>query len=83
MQLIDELEPVGRGLYGGTVGYFGSGGDMDQAITIRTMVFGDGRYSYQAGAGIVADSVAGREHDEIIAKSAAMRRALELAGAGL
>ena len=83
MQLIDELEPVGRGLYGGTVGYFGGGGDMDQAITIRTMVFGDGRYSYQAGAGIVADSVPEREHDEILAKSAAMRRAMELAGSGL
>jgi anthranilate synthase component 1 len=83
MELIDELEPVGRGLYGGTVGYFGKGGDMDQAITIRTMVFGEGRYSYQAGAGIVADSDPAREHEEVLAKSAAMRRALELAGAGL
>ncbi len=83
MQLIDELEPVGRGLYGGTVGYFGAGGDMDQAITIRTMVFGSGRYDYQAGAGIVADSRAGREHDEILAKSAVMKRAMELAGSGL
>jgi anthranilate synthase component 1 len=83
MQLIDELEPVGRGLYGGTVGYFGAGGDMDQAITIRTMVFGSGRYDYQAGAGIVADSQADREHDEILAKSAVMRRAMELAGSGL
>lgn len=83
MQLIDELEPVGRGLYGGTVGYFGTGGDMDQAITIRTMVFADGRYSYQAGAGIVADSEAEREHDEILAKSAVMKRAMELAGSGL
>ncbi|MGQ0385122.1 MAG: anthranilate synthase component I family protein [Gammaproteobacteria bacterium] len=82
MELIDELEPVGRGLYGGTVGYFGAGGDMDQAITIRTMVFGEGRYSFQAGAGIVADSQPDREHEEILAKSAAMRRALELAGAG-
>jgi anthranilate synthase component 1 len=83
MQLIDELEPVGRGLYGGTVGYFGSGGDMDQAITIRTMVFGGGRYNYQAGAGIVAQSIAAREHDEIIAKSAVLRRSMELAGEGL
>jgi anthranilate synthase component 1 len=83
MQLIDELEPVGRGLYGGTVGYFGSGGDMDQAITIRTMVFGQGRYNYQAGAGIVAQSVAGREHDEVIAKSAVLRHSMELAGEGL
>jgi anthranilate synthase component 1 len=83
MQLIDELEPVGRGLYGGTVGYFGSGGDMDQAITIRTMVFGHGRYNYQAGAGIVAQSVAAREHDEVIAKSAVLRRSMELAREGL
>ena len=83
MQIIDELEPVGRGLYGGTVGYFGRGGDMDQAITIRTMVFADGRYSYQAGAGIVADSQPEREHDEVLAKSAVLRRALELAEGGL
>ena len=83
MQIIDELEPVGRGLYGGTVGYFGKGGDMDQAITIRTLVFANGRYSYQAGAGIVADSVPEREHDEVIAKSAVLRRALELAEGGL
>jgi anthranilate synthase component I len=80
MQLIDELEPVGRELYGGTIGYFGSGGDMDQAITIRTIVFRDGRYSYQAGAGIVADSDPAREHDEVLAKGAAMRRALAVAG---
>ncbi len=83
MQLIDELEPVGRGLYGGTVGYFGNGGDMDQAITIRTLVFTDGRYAYQAGAGIVADSSPEREHDEVLAKSAVLARALELAREGL
>ena len=57
MQIIDELEPVSRGLYGGTVGYFGARGDMDHAITIRTLVFRGDEYSYQAGAGIVADSV--------------------------
>jgi anthranilate synthase component 1 len=83
LRIIDALEPVGRGLYGGTVGYFGRGGDMDQAITIRSMVFGEGRYSFQAGAGIVADSVPAREHDEVVAKSAVMHRALELAEAGL
>ena len=83
MEIIDELEPVGRGLYGGTVGYFGNGGDMDQAITIRTLVFGEGRYSCQAGAGIVADSVVEREHEEILAKSAVLRHAMELAGGGL
>ncbi|MEL7310751.1 MAG: anthranilate synthase component I family protein [Pseudomonadota bacterium] len=83
MQLIDGFEPVGRGLYAGTVGYFGQGGDMDQAITIRTLVFRDGQFSYQAGAGIVADSVPDKEYDEVLAKSAILRRALQLAGAGL
>ncbi len=56
MEIIEELEPVRRGLYGGTIGYFGAQGDMDQAITIRTLVFHGDEYSYQAGAGIVADS---------------------------
>ena len=62
MEIIDELEPVRRGLYGGTVGYFGARGDMDQAITIRTLVFRGDEYSYQAGAGIVADSVPAAEY---------------------
>jgi anthranilate synthase component I len=83
MQLIDELEPVGRELYGGTVGYFGQCGDMDQAITIRTLVFREDTYSYQAGGGIVADSVPKAEYDELMAKSAVLRRALELAAEGL
>ena len=83
MQIIDELEPVSRGLYGGTVGYFGARGDMDHAITIRTLVFTGDEYSYQAGAGIVADSVPESEHEEVLAKSAAMVRALELAEEGL
>lgn len=83
MEIIDELEPVGRGLYGGTVGYFGARGDMDHAITIRTLVFNRDTYSYQAGAGIVADSVPEAEYAEVLAKSAALRRALELAEEGL
>jgi anthranilate synthase component 1 len=83
MQIIDELEPVDRGLYGGTVGYFGARGDMDQAITIRTLVFRGDEYSYQAGAGIVADSVPATEHEEVLAKSHALVRALELAQGGL
>ena len=82
MQIIDELEPVSRGLYGGTVGYFGARGDMDHAITIRTLVFRGDEYSYQAGAGIVADSVPESEHDEVLAKSGAMARALEMAEEG-
>jgi anthranilate synthase component 1 len=83
MEIIDELEPVRRGFYGGTVGYFGHGGDMDHAIAIRTMVFHGDTYSFQAGAGIVADSVAGNEYREVFAKSEALRRALELAREGL
>jgi anthranilate synthase component 1 len=83
MEIIEELEPVRRGLYGGTVGYFGAQGAMDQAITIRTLVFHGEEYSYQAGAGIVADSRPAAEHDEVLAKSAALLRALRLAEAGL
>ena len=83
MQLIAELEPVARGLYGGTVGYFAKNGNMDQAITIRTMVFNGNEYSFQAGAGIVADSEPVREYEEVLAKSAIARRALELAQEGL
>jgi anthranilate synthase component I len=83
MEIIDELEPVRRGFYGGTVGYFGHGGDMDHAITIRTMVFRGDTYSYQAGAGLVADSVPQTEYEEVLAKSAIVRRALALAEEGL
>jgi anthranilate synthase component 1 len=82
-ELISDLEPRPRGLYAGTVGYFGTGGSMDQAIAIRTLEFRDGSYSFQAGAGIVADSVPESEHDEIVAKGAALDSALELAGGGL
>jgi anthranilate synthase component I len=83
MEIIEELEPVRRGLYGGTIGYFGADGDMDQAITIRTLVFHGDEYSYQAGAGVVADSQPAVEHDEVLAKSEALRRALALAKEGL
>jgi anthranilate synthase component 1 len=83
MEIIDEMEPTGRGLYGGTAGYFGIAGDMDQAITIRTLVFNGDEYSLQAGAGIVADSVPQKEFREVLAKSAILRRALEIAGEGL
>jgi anthranilate synthase component 1 len=83
MEIIDELEPVRRGFYGGTVGYFGHGGDMDQAIAIRTLVFHGDTYSFQAGAGIVADSVPVTEYAEVLAKSAVLRRAMELAREGL
>ncbi len=83
MEIIDELEPVRRGFYGGTVGYFGHGGDMDQAITIRTIVFNGDTYRFQAGAGIVADSLPASEYQEVLAKSSVLRGALELAREGL
>ena len=83
MQLIEELEPVRRGFYGGAYGYFGHGGDIDHAITIRTLCFSAGRYRYQAGAGLVADSVPELEYEEVLAKSAVLGRALELAKEGL
>jgi len=83
MEIIDELEPERRGLYAGTVGYFGANGDMDQAITIRTLVFQGDHYSYQAGAGIVADSVPEYEYQEVLAKSEILRRALAMAEEGL
>ncbi|MEM9209152.1 MAG: anthranilate synthase component I family protein [Pseudomonadota bacterium] len=83
MQIIDELESTGRGLYGGTAGYFDINGDMDQAITIRTLVFKGDEYTFQAGGGIVADSVSEREYAEVMAKSAILRRALDMAGDGL
>ena len=83
MEIIEEMEEVGRGLYAGTAGYFGLSGDMDQAITIRTLVFSGNEYSFQAGAGIVADSMPEREYQEVLAKSAILRRALEIAAEGL
>ncbi len=83
MEIIEEMEAIGRGLYAGTAGYFGASGDMDQAITIRTLVFNGDEYSFQAGAGIVADSEPVKEYQEVLAKSAILRSALEIAGDGL
>lgn len=83
MEIIDQLEPIRRGIYAGTVGYFGHNGAMDQAIAIRTLVMRQGTYRVQAGAGIVADSVPESEHAEVMAKSAALRNALALAAEGL
>lgn len=83
MELLDALEPEPRGFYGGTVGTFGHDGTMDQALTIRTLLLAGGRYRYQAGAGIVAGSCPEAEHDEILAKGAALARALERAAGGL
>ena len=82
MELIDEIEPNLRGIYGGTVGYFAKNGDMDQAIAIRTIVFSDGKYCFQAGAGIVADSVPENEFNEVMAKSEILRTALKMVKEG-
>ncbi|WP_020649884.1 anthranilate synthase component I [Solimonas variicoloris] len=75
MEIIDELEPVKRGIYGGAVGYLGWDGNMDTAIAIRTAVIKDGLVHVQAGAGIVADSDPQSEWDETMNKAAAMLRA--------
>ena len=82
IELLNSYEPVRRGLYGGTVGYFDHYGNMDQAIAIRTIIFENGGYSYHAGAGIVADSDPASEHDEVLAKSAVMNQALTLSTEG-
>ena len=83
MELIDELEPVRRGVYAGAVGYIGWTGNMDTAIAIRTAVIKDGRLYVQVGAGIVADSIPEREWDETMNKGRAMFRAVSLVGRGL
>jgi anthranilate synthase component 1 len=77
MQIIDELEPVRRGIYAGAVGYFAYGGrSMDTAIAIRTIVASRGRAHVQAGAGIVADSDPAAEFEETLAKARALLRVL-------
>ena len=80
MELIDELESARRGLYGGAVGYLDAAGRLDMAIAIRAAVVEDGVFRVQAGAGIVADSVAEKELAETEAKAAALLRAIEIAG---
>ncbi len=82
LEIIDELEPTRRGPYAGAVGYFGFSGDMDFAITIRTVTMKDDLIHFQAGAGIVADSKPEMEYQETLNKASAMRRALELAAKG-
>lgn len=83
MQIIDELEPVRRGVYGGAVGYISFSGNMDLAIAIRTLVVKDGRVYLQAGAGIVADSDPRAEWQETVNKAMAVRKAIEIAEKGL
>ncbi|MFZ5593922.1 MAG: anthranilate synthase component I [Pseudomonadota bacterium] len=83
MEVIDELEPVKRGIYAGAVGYIGWNGNMDTAIAIRTAVIKDGTLHIQAGAGIVADSVPALEWEETMNKGRAIFRAVAMAEAGL
>ncbi len=80
MAIIDELEPLRRGLYGGCVGYFDFAGNLDIAIAIRTALLKDGVAHVQAGAGIVADSVPESEAQECANKAAAVLRAVAAAG---
>lgn len=79
MEIIAEMEPDRRGPYGGAVGYFDLNGNMDTAITIRTMVVKDGVAHVQAGGGIVFDSVPKTEYEETIHKASAVLRAIERA----
>jgi anthranilate synthase component 1 len=83
MQIIHELEPEPRGAYGGAVGYVSYDGNMDLAITIRTLEIEGGTVAVQAGAGIVYDSDPGREFDETCQKARGMQKAVEMAAAGL
>ena len=80
MQIIDELEPEKRGIYGGGVGYFAANGEMDMCIALRTGVVKDGALFIQAGGGVVYDSDPEAEYQETVNKSRALKRAAEEAG---
>jgi anthranilate synthase component 1 len=82
MQIIDELERTRRGPYGGAVGYIDFAGDMDTCIALRTIVWKNGVYDVQAGAGVVADSVPANEYEETMNKAKAMLKAVEIAEKG-
>jgi anthranilate synthase component I len=79
MEIIDELEPVKRGGYGGAIGYFGYSGDLDTCIHIRTVVIKDGTAHIQAGGGTVADAKPAYEFEESVNKAKAVKGAIELA----
>jgi len=80
MEIIDELEPEKRGIYGGGVGYFAANGEMDFCIALRTGVLKDETLYIQAGGGVVYDSDPEAEYQETVNKSRALRRAAEDAG---
>jgi anthranilate synthase component 1 len=81
MEIIADLEPEQRGCYSGALGYVGFGGNLDLAITLRTVVIANGTAYVQAGAGVVADSTPSREYDETLEKASAMFAAIERAEA--
>ena len=83
MEIIEELEPVRRGIYTGSIGWIGYNGDMELNIVIRTMLSANGYGYVQAGAGIVIDSKPEYEYKESLKKAAAMLRAMELAEGAL
>ncbi len=83
MEIIDELEPLKRGIYGGAIGYLSWQGNMDTAIAIRTAIIKDGTLHIQAGAGVVADSVPKMEWEETMNKARAVFRAVAMAEGGL
>ena len=82
MEVIDELEPTRRGIYGGAIGYLDFSGNLDTCIAIRTMVVKGGSCYIQAGGGIVADSDPEAEFQETVNKAMALLRAVEMAGRG-
>jgi anthranilate synthase component 1 len=79
MQIIDEVEKTRRGPYGGAVGYLDYNGDLDTCIALRTIVWRNGVYDVQAGAGVVADSVPASEYEETMNKAKALLKAVEIA----
>ncbi|MEP6788421.1 MAG: anthranilate synthase component I family protein, partial [Acidobacteriota bacterium] len=83
IEIIRSLEPTGRGVYAGAVGYFDYAGNMDTCIAIRTLVLQNGVAKIQAGAGIVADSVPELEFDETVNKAKVLLRAVEIAESGV
>jgi len=83
MEIIDELEPCKREVYGGAVGYFSFTGNMDMAIAIRTLIVKDGQVFVQAGAGIVADSQPETEYQETLSKARGVKKAIEIAERGI